>query len=173
MTSDKLNFECVARCSNCRSGFSLVEVALALLVAAIGLMSIMALFPVGLDASRRAVDEAQCALFADEIFNGIRAKMSLTNTVWEDIDSIEIGLPAPDMWKNADTIKVRANRSGTNVYEYRYESGMVDFAVRYIMSVGDAPAQGVKYMRLTLWNGERGGTTNPMVFYTEIYDTAR
>lgn len=157
--------------SNSRGGFSLVEVALALLVAAVGLLSVMSLFPVGLDSSKKAIDEAQCALFADEIFSGIRAKMNMRTTPWSAIDTVEVGAPAPDMWLNGDTIRFRANASGTNVYAYRYESAMVDYAVRYVMTVGDGPRANTKYLRLTLWNGEYGSTTNPLVFYTELFDT--
>jgi len=51
-----------------RAGFSLVEVTLALLVVAIGLTATFALFPVGLKATRDAVDDTEIALFAEYVF---------------------------------------------------------------------------------------------------------
>ena len=51
-----------------RAGFSLVEVTLALLVAAIGLTATFALFPEGLRATRAAVDETEIGMFAEYVF---------------------------------------------------------------------------------------------------------
>ena len=156
-----------------KSGFSLVEVALAMLVASVGLMSVMALFPSSMESGKKAIDEAQCALFAEEIFAGFQSKMSLTGTTWNSINNLEIGAPAPDMWNNGDDIEFRANHSGTNIYQYKYEPELLDYAVRYVMTVGDSSAPGVKYMRLTIWNGQYGSTSNSMVFYNELFDTGR
>jgi len=52
-----------------RAGYSLVEVTLALLVVAIGLTATFALFPVGLKATRDAVDDTEIGLFADYVFS--------------------------------------------------------------------------------------------------------
>ena len=51
-----------------RSGYSLVEVTLALLVVAIGLTATFALFPEGLRATRAAVDDTEIAMFAEYVF---------------------------------------------------------------------------------------------------------
>ena len=51
-----------------RSGFSLVEVTLALLVVAIGLTATFALFPEGLKATRSAVDDTEIGMFAEYVF---------------------------------------------------------------------------------------------------------
>ena len=51
-----------------RSGYSLVEVTLALLVVAIGLTATFALFPDGLRAARAAVDDTEISLFAEYVF---------------------------------------------------------------------------------------------------------
>ena len=156
------------------AGFSLVEVALALLVAAIGLLSVMTIFPTGMDASKKAIDEAQSALFAEEIFAGFKAKLAITNATWASLDSMTVGPPAPDMWDNGNDISFRANGSGTNVYEYKYENSLLDYAVRYVMTVNDLPGYpGIKYLRLTVWNGEYGSTTNPLVYYTELFNPGK
>lgn len=159
---------------NRSAGFSLVEVALALLVASVGLMSVMALFPMSMDTSRKAIDDAQNALFSEEIFNGFRARISCPGTPWSSLNSMKIGVPAPDMWNNGDQIQFEANKSGTNVYQYKYEPELLDYALRYVMSVGDVSGvPGVKYMRLTLENGQYGKSLSATstVYYTEMFDT--
>lgn len=51
-----------------QAGFSLVEVTIALLVVAVGLTATLGLFPEGLTATRKAVDNTETALFADYVF---------------------------------------------------------------------------------------------------------
>lgn len=51
------------------SGYSLVEVTLALLVVAIGMTATLALFPEGLKVTREAVNDTQVSLFADYVFS--------------------------------------------------------------------------------------------------------
>ena len=53
-------------------GFSLVEVVLALGVAAVAFTSIMGLFPLGLDMSRETHEETQAALIAQSILGDLR-----------------------------------------------------------------------------------------------------
>ncbi|NCD22076.1 MAG: prepilin-type N-terminal cleavage/methylation domain-containing protein [Spartobacteria bacterium] len=60
-----------SRCSH--SGYSLVEVTLALLVVAIGMTATFALFPEGLRATRAAVDDTEVSLFADYVFSTLSA----------------------------------------------------------------------------------------------------
>ena len=60
-------------------GYSLVEVSLALLVVAIGLLTIFALFPGGLDLSRKSVDATEVAAFAEFVFAGLDGMASSTN----------------------------------------------------------------------------------------------
>jgi prepilin-type N-terminal cleavage/methylation domain-containing protein len=48
-------------------GFSLVEVVLALAVVAVGLITIIGLFPQGLSSARRAMDDSFCAMVAQDV----------------------------------------------------------------------------------------------------------
>ena len=56
-----------------KTGFTLVEIALAILVVAIGVLAIFALLSAGLDNSVRAIEDTHAAMFADNVFNGLRA----------------------------------------------------------------------------------------------------
>lgn len=52
-----------------KAGFSLVEVALALLVVAVGITTAFSLFPEGMRLTRASVNNTEVALFADYVFS--------------------------------------------------------------------------------------------------------
>lgn len=54
-----------------RSGFTLVEILIALIVLMVGLVGILALFPVGLHASQAAIEESVAAVLADSVRSSI------------------------------------------------------------------------------------------------------
>ena len=49
-----------------KSAFTLIEVTIALLILAVGLVGILALFPVGFDASGRAANLTEATFLAQE-----------------------------------------------------------------------------------------------------------
>lgn len=49
-----------------KNGFTLIEITIALLVLAVGLVGLLSLFPVGFDASRRAADVTVATFLAQE-----------------------------------------------------------------------------------------------------------
>jgi len=59
---------------NGSGGFTLMEVAIAILVMAVGVVAVFSLMATGLDANALAVADTQAALFADSIFRGLRAE---------------------------------------------------------------------------------------------------
>ena len=71
------------------SGFSLVEVTLAIFMVGLGITTLFALFPAGLRQSDNAMKDTHLGLFADRVFSGIRAESSLISdwSDWADIDS--------------------------------------------------------------------------------------
>lgn len=106
-----------------RSGFTLMEVALAILVMALGVVAVFSLIASGLDANAMAVADTQAGLFADNVFRGIRAESisaavgvhpdpkysrsqqdSTAETRWDDFwDDFEKGgheitIAAPELW---------------------------------------------------------------------------
>lgn len=64
-----------------RDGFTLMEVNVALLLLAIGLLGLLSLFPVGLRQSSQASSDTAQAAFASGVLNAIRANAS-TVTDW-------------------------------------------------------------------------------------------
>jgi hypothetical protein len=69
-----------ARRSECF--FNMVEIALALAVVAIGVVSIVALFPVGMEASRDAIADSYAADSADHFLSYFRDQLQNTSTGW-------------------------------------------------------------------------------------------
>ncbi len=57
----------------CRGGFSLMEVALALVVVGIGMTTILAIFPVALDIGAKNNQMARISFLAEEIAQGLQA----------------------------------------------------------------------------------------------------
>lgn len=91
------------------SGFTLIELAIAVAVVFIGVLSLFALITSGLDESGKAVADTQAAMFAESVFNGLGAisQREATNNVgwrqeWNAIANKKpITLPAP-VWRGAD-----------------------------------------------------------------------
>jgi prepilin-type N-terminal cleavage/methylation domain-containing protein len=84
-----------------RSGFSLMEVSFALLIASVGLLALLSLFPVGLRQGQQASSDTGQAAFADMVLNAMRANAStITNwTDWTDhfTNLVMQGITAPQV----------------------------------------------------------------------------
>lgn len=157
------------------AGFTLVEVALALLVASIGLLSVFSLFPAGLDMNRRAIADAQTALFAQDVFSGLRAQVVRTNNYdWTEIDQIRIPMTGKDRWTNpGDTVEF----TGASTWEtMQYVSTLngVEYAFRYqlvLNELGGNPLR--KAVLLRVIAGQfNNNPTNAVEFYTELFNPA-
>lgn len=110
-----------------RAGFSLVETALAMLVAAVGLTAIVGMMPAAMNQGKKAADETYAAFFADTVFNSYHAAAAtvITNignpTIdpnyivrWSNLEDYETIPPVTvgerDMfWKDSDKMSVIAD----------------------------------------------------------------
>ena len=81
-----------------QSGFSLVEVCLALLVVGLGLLAIFGLFPGGLRSSEGAAGDTTASLFAENVLCGIEANASVI-TSWDE-------------WRDAGTFRSKVLPAG-------------------------------------------------------------
>jgi len=63
-----------------QAGFSMIEVSLALLVVALGLLILMGLLPTGLREVESAVENTRAAMFADDLFNRFQANALLVES---------------------------------------------------------------------------------------------
>jgi prepilin-type N-terminal cleavage/methylation domain-containing protein len=157
------------------SGFTLIEVALALMVASIGLMGILALFPAGLSLQKSAHDDTRTALFAEEVFNGIRAQATVIP--WNNINrAVSIPPQAPHIWARPDDMVIRpSDTDGFTPILYRTRGAAqggveyLDFAMRYNLQIVDTANNRRKAVYLKIKPGEFGeGVTNR--YYMELYN---
>ena len=153
--------------------FTLVEVALALMVVAIGILAVLGMFPAGLDQGEWSAAETHAALFAEEVFNGMRALAEEDD--FQGFTNMSLPLAATSMWDKLPLVELTVTNTGgtdtvfvvTNVYEY---NDIAQYAVRYsLMATNIAANSNVTAVFLRVWPGEFGGTNSPVVFYTEFY----
>ena len=143
------------------SGFSLVEVTLALMVMAIGILSIMSLFPAGLDQNARSIADTHAAFFAEEVFGGMQA---CAETNWEGLANVQLPVASSNMWGSVSSVHTMDSRGlATNIYKLVYE----DHALRYRLVVMTNGL--IKQVNLFVWPGEFGSTNDPSIFYAEFF----
>jgi len=157
-----------------KDGFTLVEIALALLVVAIGVVSIMALFPAGLKSNQRAIEETRVAMFAEDVLGGV--KTMIEETPWQDVQT-ELqgqGLPgvAPDLFVDGGAIKAIGG-PGKTPFTYEYSGSgvsIVESVVRYNLKIETIGANVNRYgITLRVWPNEFGQSEDGFAFYTEAY----
>lgn len=160
-----------------KTGFTLIEITLALLVASIGLLSIMGLFPAGIQLSKMSADETRAALFAEQVLNGIRAQASTQR--WDLISTgIDLPPPTPDVWEDPDDLRVRPTGDNFETLRFRTRGAMaageddrepyLDFSIRYKLQIDDIDALR-KAVYLDIRPGEYG-TAGEQRFYMELYN---
>jgi hypothetical protein len=159
------------RCCS-KMGYSLVEVSLALLVAAIGLMTVFALFPDGLTLSRRSVDATEIAAFADSVFASLdNASASCADTAsWNAFQNGRTNLPLTHMFVGVSntppTQPSIAPGGSTNPMVYYWipkdaygegdSAGIVKYQIATFTYTLDIRRTGVvsRFARLEVWPGD-------------------
>lgn len=116
--------------------FNMVECALALAVVAIGVVSIVALFPVGLEATRDAIADNYAANSADDFLHFFKGQMQTTSTGWSYYSSPTVlpgtkpGSSEPTSWNTLSETPLVENDSGTpGVFRGQIKNGAtIDFS---------------------------------------------
>jgi prepilin-type N-terminal cleavage/methylation domain-containing protein len=128
-----------------RSGFSLVEVSLAMMIISIGMITLFGLFPASLKQGEAAYKDTHAAQFAEYALNGLRANFSGASSFSEwSAPSAAIGLTGLGFTPTGIPLK----------FEYPIGSGNF---VRYILEL--APPVGTLMnwqVRIWVWSGEYG-----------------
>lgn len=154
-------------------GFTLVEVALALMVIAIGLMAVFGTFTTGLDADKLAFDDTMAAIFAEDVFSALLS--IVVTTRWDRIDKIEIPPAATDQWRFVSSLIVRpTDQWRTNSYFFDGakrgfpESTIAEYSMRYKLIIDDIQGMPLAYARLEVLPGAYGPTDRVKRFYLEF-----
>ena len=168
------------RLSECgTTGFTLIEIALTILVMALGILAMFSLLGSGLDTSNKASADAQAAIFADSVFSSLRVESlraaeaeqnnahpgSWTN-FWFAFENGVTNIPVAfsELWES--NMAVRCNGFQTAVFTDE-QSHIVNHALRYNISITPRPY--IVDVLLKVWNGQFATNidANAMVFYTE------
>jgi prepilin-type N-terminal cleavage/methylation domain-containing protein len=124
-----------------QAGFSMVEVALALLIVSIGLLTLVGLMGGGLAMNKSSTEDTQAALFAADVFECARiyagGYSNTTSTFRNYMNNVSMGPVAKDFWEpttRGEFIK----RTGYTPFWYASQSNIVDVGLNYAFSVGNA-----------------------------------
>lgn len=171
-----------------RLGFSMVEVAMALLILSIGVLTMIGLMSGGLDMSKSAVDDTQNAIFASDVLEGVRYYASVVTNgstrFWQGVQSGLNQKPvAYAIFDNDTQSQFIKHSPGYANFFYSYQTN-VDFACRYRLSIeqykdfntGSALTSNlvdqVAAVKLDVINGLYGAAATQS-FYTEIFQFVR
>ena len=173
------------RIRSSNSGFSLVEVSLALLVIGLGLLAVFGLFPSGLGMNKRSIDETQCAMFANDVFEAYRGTFDADPNVWPLMgaspnNDAYLEATAGGRWPDNVTVMVVAASSPFRTIVYsnwvNVEGGtwlkVAQNSWRYHLTFDDVTGRvgRIKYANLKVLHGEYGFSNNLVEFYTEYYN---
>ncbi len=145
------------------SGFSLIEIAIALMVIAVGMLGVLSMFPVGLEQNERSLEETYSAMFAQEVFSGLKA---YAESNWANLASFNVPFSLTNTgFRIQCTI---ANSNDVRFIKYvRSDTNIVDYALRYSLIIQtNGP---IKSATLLVYPGEFGQLKNPIVFYNEFF----
>jgi type II secretory pathway pseudopilin PulG len=174
-----------------QAGYSLVEVTLALLVVAIGLVSTFALFPEGLKATRAAVDDTEVGLFADYVFSTLAVTAAAKGLSTDTPDARDGDQYASRVLSDADLSKkeltsggvlsqfywiARNNDKGTGISDLSSAAGFWSSAFTYELvwrKMDKGNNRDTYYAMLKVWPGDWQTIADPdkfppYVFYREI-----
>lgn len=164
-----------------KDGYSLVEISLAMLVIGVGLLAALALFPEGLGAATRAVEDVNITAFAEGVLANLTIDAGDTNLTWANFNSGLILMQTHSLQiANQPLVRVLPDVT-TNAGYYWIPNyyGDVDMPFHktatftYSLTIGNAPGGSpAKYARLEVWPGEYpAGATPPgrgRIFYREF-----
>lgn len=158
-----------------RGGFSLIEVALALLVISVGLVAAVGMLPGSIDNSKRASDDTQQALFADYVLNSLRAMAANTNIFverWSDINGSgpKIPIAAPDMWDGGRSAVVTPGAGYQKLTMKPADNPNIEEIVLYYdLKITDGAQPGLKRAELKTYTGSLLNTNSLRVFCADIF----
>ncbi|TAN37252.1 MAG: prepilin-type N-terminal cleavage/methylation domain-containing protein [Verrucomicrobia bacterium] len=157
-----------------RRGFTMVEVALAVLILGVGVLTVVGLMSGSLQMSKGGDDDAQIAGFANNILEGIRAE-TCVRTNGDLADSFRanlgVGVVASNLWdQTTRETKLKADGQWHTV-TYAVSPTNIDATFRYRLTMDNipaAPADRAAAVRLDVLMGKYGQMTTQS-FSTEVF----
>lgn len=82
-----------------RKAFTLLEVNLAIMVMAVGILSIVGLYSLGFRENRQSSEDVASAAYADAVLSPLVMAISSTNVTWNDFKDMK-SYPDDDGWRS-------------------------------------------------------------------------
>ncbi len=162
-----------------RGGYSLVEISLALMVAALGVMATFALFPQSLDSARKATEATEISAFAEFVFASIANDVSTGG--WDTVTaplSLNVSHALAGVDNQDSQIKVFVGSSSTIRSNYWWRPGTLGYGIamepfdaayfNYTLTVGTVASETSRYVRLEVWPGKTNSQPSGAVFYRKF-----
>lgn len=147
--------------SNNRSAFSLIEVNLAILLIAVGLLALFSLFPLGLKESERGLADTQESMFADTVLSALEGNAVNMTNWWYWLPENHEDFKA----KIEEGVDYRSETLTT--VEYPQGSR---YRIRYVLNISNE-GTGRKSAMLKVLHGTTGDFALAQVYYTEFVYT--
>jgi prepilin-type N-terminal cleavage/methylation domain-containing protein len=182
-----------------RGGFTLVEIALALMIFSMGVLAVFLLFGRALDRESDALRYTRMALFGDSVMEALQAQSEyLTETAssnewslfWDDLADGQTQVVCAAAFSNGiwgSEMSVVGGDVQTNHYyalplhsDPASTTGLLSHTIRYRMTVKWIPTStntdnDFAWVTLKVWEGAYGGVTNDagMVFNSAFVNRGR
>ena len=142
-----------------------------MMVMAIGIFSIMSLFPAGLDQNARSIADTHAAFFAEEVFGGLHAtaETNRTEANWVGWANVQLPIASTNWYEQyvGAMNTIFTPTLITNIYRPKSNTNYVDHALRYRLVLTTNGL--LKAATLFVWPGEFGSTNDPSMFYAEFF----
>ena len=184
---------CPAGVARRKFGFSMVEVALAVLILGMGVLTVVGLMSGSLQMGKNGEDDLQTAMFANDVLEGIRAAASVQTNLTSSLDQLIIsylsgkplGPVAPTMWNTSlptqnRTVTPGNHMAAADAFTYASSPTNIDATFRYNLTIS-APVIGatpqsfkdrIAAVQLDVMSGKYGQTVT-QTFYTEVLQSFR
>jgi len=142
----------------------MVEVALAILVLSVGLLGVFALFPVGINSSRAAVDDTRMAMLAQSILSEMRNSMATNYNDGGTGFTYKYEIPGFPVTRTQLIVS-----GGTGSAEFKDQRGFPICACELRVVAENSGRQA--HVNLTVWAGDlarRNSKTREIEFYTRM-----
>lgn len=113
-----------------RRAFTLIEVNLAMLIMAGGILSIVGLYAFGFRENRQSREDVAATAFADSVISPLVSALSATNVTWSSFRQIK-SKPSDQGWKdyfNSDGVVTKSTLSGRAQGVFDDIMGQIKFA---------------------------------------------
>lgn len=150
-----------------------MEVNIALLMVAVGLMGLLSLFPVGLRQSTLAASDTAQAAFVDQVFNAMAANAAtVTNwTTWSSSFSAAVlpssgslALQVPVNGATTPSVTIVGDGTEHEIKDYLVAGNYI----KYCIVIGD-PVGRIRQVQMQVTDRPQTTTTNSPVYVTDFF----